>query len=89
MFKTIAVCALAVASLSQYCGDFGPAGFSGVSGRDLGQLNRLNRIQNNKLVRMDNAVDRAIGHGNWGLKNQLKNQLLGQDWSLEEVRSQR
>lgn len=76
MLKTLAIAALTVASMTQSCG-LGPAGFGGVSGRDLRQLDRLNQIENNKLVRLDNAVDKAVGPGNWGLKNQLKSDLTG------------
>lgn len=66
MFKTLALAALTVATLAHY-----------PYGNTANTINNINTIENQKLRRINNAVDRNIGYGNCGLKNQLKNELTG------------
>ena len=78
MFKTLALAALSVATFTQFCDGFGGsvAGFGpGVNRGDLRAVNRLNEIENQKLLRIDNAINRNVG--NPYLNNRLKNDLTG------------
>ena len=74
MFKSLVIGALSFAVLGNRCG-FGYG--HGYDNRDINTINRLNNIENRKIIQLDNAVDRAIGYGNCGLKNELKNELNG------------
>ena len=74
MIKTLALAALSDATFTQFCD--GPSGFGlGVNGRGLRDINRINSIENNKIQRIDNAIDRNIGNPylNRGLKNDVTN----------------
>ena len=69
MFKTLALVTLSVVTLAQYGSGLG----GGLNTRDLRTVNTINEIENRKILRVDNALDRNVGN----VKNHLKNELTG------------